>query len=102
MIDKIVKYTNEKINSQSFEENNDPIFKPVNSIEIRGFIGLLLLFGVTKKNDIEVNEIWASDSLHHLGYATSAMPRDRFKFIACYLTFDSISNRDERYEICIH
>ena len=27
-------------------------------IEIRGLIGLLLLFGVTKKNDVDVNEIW--------------------------------------------
>ena len=55
--------------------------KPVNICEIRGFIGLLLLFGVTNKNHMSVNEIWAVGMLHHSDHATSFMKRERFKEI---------------------
>lgn len=101
MIDKIVHYTNIKINFHShakkFDESESS--KPVNSIEVKGFIGLLLLLGVTKKNDIDCNEIWSFESLHHSNYATSCMPRERFKFIANYLTFDNIHTREERLAV---
>jgi hypothetical protein len=72
MIDLIVYATNKKSNNQ---------VKPVNICEIRGFIGLLLLFGVTNKNHMSVNEIWAVEKLHHSDQATSSMKRERFKEI---------------------
>ena len=94
MIDEIVLFTNKRIESKNKTSN---MF--VDAYEVRGFIGLLLLFGVTKKNDVEVNEIWSVESLHHSSFASSAMARNRFKFIASYLTFDDIATRNERLQI---
>ena len=48
MLEIIVHETNKRMIGQ---------VKPVNITEVRGFIGLLLLFGVTKKNDICINFI---------------------------------------------
>jgi hypothetical protein len=38
---------------------------PINEIEFKVFIGLLLLFGITQKNNIEIDEIWELASVHH-------------------------------------
>ena len=45
--------------------------------ELRGFIGLLILLGLTQKNTVEVAEIWAEESANHFFMATATMPRDR-------------------------
>ena len=55
--------------------------------ELRSFIGLLLLFGVLKKRDVEISEIWCSTSIHYVPQAQAAMPRDRFKQIIGKLSF---------------
>jgi hypothetical protein len=60
------------------------------------FIGLLLLFGVTNKNHMSVNEIWAVGKLHHSDHATSFMKRERFKEIAALITFDDVDTRHLR------
>lgn len=65
-------------------------------IELRAYIGLLLLFGMTKKGDVEVNEIWVTDSIHHCDWASASMPRDKFKIITSYITFDDNSTRNIR------
>lgn len=87
IISEIVKCTNQRlISTQELLTNN----------ELRGFFGLLLLFGVTKKNDVDVHEIWNPISVHHLDWATACMPRDRFVFISVKISFDEFSSRDER------
>ena len=63
-----------------------------------GFIGLLLLLGVTKKNDVEISEIYNPASPHHLDWATSCMSRDRFKLICSIITFDDVDTRLERVQ----
>ena len=82
-----------RISTNNFDDSRN--FSIISGLK-PGFIGLLLLFGFTKKNDIEIQEIWSPDSLHHSGFATSAMQRNRFTFIASCLTFDGISTRDQR------
>ena len=57
MVNEILDCTNERLNS---EEQSITVY------ELRGFFGLLLLFGVTKKHDIEVSELWNTESVHHL------------------------------------
>jgi len=59
-----------------------------NETEIRALIGLLLLFGVTKKNHVDNNEIWQDKSVHHMDHATSTMRRDRFKLLCSKISFD--------------
>ena len=61
--------------------------------ELNAFFGLLLLFGVTKKSDIDIHEIWSSDSIHHVDYATAAMPRSRFVEIITNIVFDNTEMR---------
>ncbi|CAF0737922.1 unnamed protein product [Brachionus calyciflorus] len=61
--------------------------------ELRAFIGLLLLFGLTRKNKVDVSEIWKIGSVDHCDWATAAMSRNRFKSIMSYLTFDDIQTR---------
>ena len=68
LIQKIVGYSNIRI-----EKKEDKI----TFNEMRAFIGLLILFGVTKKHDVEISEIWAFESTNQLFLATAAMPRAR-------------------------
>ena len=56
-------------------------------------MGLLLLFGVTGKKKVEINEIWSKDSLHHEDFATAAMSRNRFKAIVACLVYDDLDTR---------
>ena len=72
--------------------------EPTNSVELRAFFGLLLLLGVTGKNDVDVAEIWSFDSVHHLTWATVAMPRNRFQFLINKITFDDIETRAFRFK----
>ena len=83
IIKKIVYYTNLRIS----EEN------PVTANEIKSFIGLLILFGLTKKSDVPISEIWSDQSIHFLPLATTAMSRSRFKLLASKITFDNINLR---------
>ena len=90
LINLIVLYTNTKIIVKKLN------VEPVLSIEIYGFLGLLLLFGVTKKNSVSISEIWDQNSVHYLNYATASMSRDRFKLICAYITFDDFHTREIR------
>lgn len=54
----------------------------------------MLLLGVTKKYDIEVNEIWSPTSDHFYHWATITMSGDRFQEITSLITFDDIDMRE--------
>ena len=69
---------------------------PITIIEMRAYIGLLLLFGAMKKNDVEIHEMWSSDSINHSFHATSCMSRDRFKLISSCIYFDDYNTREKR------
>jgi hypothetical protein len=64
--------------------------------EIYAYIGLLLLFGLSKKCDVEIQEIWKKDSVHFLPLAVLTMSRNRFLQINRHITFDDIDSRNER------
>jgi hypothetical protein len=101
MIEIIVSSTNTKLATFSKDKNylHKLILEPVNSIEIRAFIGLLLLFGVLKKNDVEIQEIWSEESyenIHSCYFATAAMSRNRFNTISSCVSFDEIVTREQR------
>jgi hypothetical protein len=56
----------------------------------------LLLFGATKKNDVEICEIWSPDSPDHMDWASATMTREKFQLISAKITFDNVSNRNSR------
>ena len=62
-------------------------------VELIGFIGLNLLFGLTKKHDVEVSNIWNYSSIDHSDWASVCMSRDRFKNITTHICFDDFDMR---------
>ena len=65
--------------------------KPVSSVEIKGFIGLMLLLGATKKHDLEISEVYKFGSVHHTDWATVCMSKERFHLISAKITFDDLA-----------
>ena len=86
MVSSIVVYTNKRL----VESDH------TNIVELRCFFGLLLLFGVLKKNDVDTAELWSPDSAQHSNHATAAMSRKRFRLLIRKLTFDDIDEREQR------
>ena len=68
----------------------------VTETELYAYMGLLLLFGVTKKNDVDISEIYNKNSPHFCPTAALTFPRDRFQEIYQYIAFDDIDTRDTR------
>ena len=64
IISKIVSFSNKRLKKGD---------EPTNATEIKGLIGLLLMLGVTKKNDVNVDKIWSPSSIHNLYYATAIL-----------------------------
>jgi hypothetical protein len=98
MIDMIVNSTNNKLSHYSQDKTYmiKTHIQPVDPIEIRGYFGLLLLFGVLKKSNVGIQDIWSEKGIHHSYHATATMPRNRFKVISCCLSFDEIETRESR------
>jgi hypothetical protein len=98
MISKIVIATNQRLplyeekhqkiyskngkEKHSISKNN---FENVASIEIQSYIGLVLLFGLLKKSDVEIARIWSKDRIHSLEIANATMSRTRFQIISACL-----------------
>lgn len=78
------------------DSTNVRLKNKTDKIEIRAFLGLLLLFGLTKKRDIEISDIWCPTSAHHLEMASACMSRNRFKELSSSICFDNINTRPER------
>jgi hypothetical protein len=77
LLSTIVQYTNTVL-----EEDEQ-----TSIIEIRAFIGILILLGLVKKADVEIAEIWSYESIHFVEWISVCMPRERFKQLATSLTF---------------
>ena len=87
MYRKIIRYTNQRLNPT--EEN-------ITIEELKGFVGLLILFGVTNKNDVDADNIWCPTSPDHSAFATACMSRSRFRFISTSISFDDFNSRVSR------
>jgi len=101
MVQEIVDNTNRRIqlidnsyiHNENYRQQRNQLMKyEINSSEIYAFIGLLILFGITKKSHVPIEEIWSSDSIHYASFAAATLSRERFQLIAKNLTFDNISN----------
>ena len=76
LLSKIVEYTNIRLKLK--DKNSSSI--TIN--ELKAFIGLLILFGQKKINNISVHSIWSPKSIHWVSWATAALSRERFQLIA--------------------
>ena len=59
--------------------------------EQSGFMGILLLLAVTKKQMVPLSDVWRDSSLHYIESIALCMARNRFFIIAKYLTFYDLS-----------
>lgn len=98
ILNDIVKYTNQYINTikASFSRERDA--KHTDMIEIRAFIGLLYLAGVYKANRLSLEELWGTDD-DGIAKFGLVMNIKRFKFLIRCLRFDDRETRSARKEI---
>jgi hypothetical protein len=55
---------------------------PFTKLEIKAYVGLLILFGALKKKSVEISEMWSPGNDHHSHWATASMSRyNKFAFI---------------------
>jgi len=84
IVNKIVLSTNQRIQG-----------KELTALEFRAFCGVLLLFGVTKKHDVEINEIYTTQSVNFSEWAAVCMSRNRLKEICSKICFDDLATRTD-------
>jgi hypothetical protein len=105
MITLIVEYTNlrmsridtRKIFNQVYRKEFERLIsKKIKTVEMYAFVGLLIIFGLTGKTDISIEEIWSERSIHYSQLACVTMSRERFQLISKNICFDNILTRDSR------
>ena len=97
MVTTLVYYTNKRIANLGLNQNN------VSVVEIYAYIGLLILFGLGNKNNVDIDLLWSDRCLVHFClYASVTFSRERFQLISRYLCFDDIDTRVNRKENKFH
>ncbi len=92
MLDFFLFFINASILNLIVDKTNQRIKQNARKLtidELKCWIGLLLLFGLTGRNDVEADCIWSSgpDQVFHSKHATAAMSRNRFKFLSSNICF---------------
>lgn len=96
LLAEVVVHTNDKIIilRNLCKRQNDPTFKDLTLMELRAFLGILIMTGARKDNHLTSEEMFSKS----LGcpFYRSVMSERRFAFIQRALRFDSIATREER------
>lgn len=95
IIEKIVTYTNIKVEKDSEKNKNDRSTYKTNIAEIKAFIGLLILSGLVKSGHQNLDDLWNADKLG-IGIFQTTMNLKRFRFLLRYVRFDDINSRHTR------
>lgn len=77
-------------NEKQLNQRQPLIKNEITIDEIYAFIGILILFGITKKIHVRIDELWSEKSIHFTPFAVAAMSRERFQLIALNITFDDL------------
>lgn len=90
--------TNEYIENikTTFKRERDT--RPIDIIDLKAFIGLLILAGVHRSNRQSLEDLWGSDG-DGIEKFRLVMSIKRFKFIVLCLRFDNRDTREERRKI---
>jgi hypothetical protein len=112
MIRIIAYYTNkriERINTEKYtnEKYRDKLEKiklnKVSDLELYAYVGLLILFGLTNKNEISIDMLWSDKSfVHFTPFASVAMSREMFQLISRHICFDDFDTRSNRQQNKFH
>lgn len=95
ILEKIVEYTNIKIQQLQVGYNRERNAKETNLLEIKAVIGLLYLAGVKKSSHVNLKDLWATDGLG-LDLMRCVMSLSRFEFLLSALRFDDVLTRNQR------
>ncbi|CAG5056022.1 unnamed protein product [Parnassius apollo] len=93
-LEKVVLYTNQKIQSQKFNYQRNRDSSETDMIEIRALIGLLYLIGLYKSSHVRISDVFNPDGTG-LDICRAVMSVQRFKFLLRNLRFDDRNTRDE-------
>lgn len=98
MLEIIVKYTNQYIDTVKDNFIRERDGKPTDLIELKAFIGLLYLAGAYKSNRLLLEELWGKngDGIEKFGLVMNVK---RFKFMLRCLRFDDKTTRSERKKV---
>jgi hypothetical protein len=71
--------------------------KAADEIEIYAYIIILILFGLSNKNDIAIESLCFENSvILYSPFGSVAMSRDRFQLISRHICFDDVDTRKNR------
>jgi hypothetical protein len=91
IIELLVLYTNMEAAKVFEEKQYDSDWKPCDEIEMKAFVGLLLLAGVMKDSKTSVGSLW--DSFFGRPFFRGTMTHHRFKQLLRFMRFDDKTAR---------
>ena len=94
VIKKIVEHTNNFICSFTTDETRRGSFRITNEVEIRGFIGLLILIGTLKYGTLK--QLWDTNMGIGCDLCICAMSKRRFETLVSIIHYDDHASRSER------
>ena len=96
LLAEVVVHTNDKIViiRNKFKRPNDPTFKDMTLMELRAFLGILIMTGARKDNHLTSEDMFSRSQ--GCPFYRSVMSERRFAFIQRALRFDSLATRHER------
>ena len=98
MLKKITGYTNVYITQVSGNYSRERNAKTTDEVEIRSFIGLLLLAGFYRGGHLNLKDLWNTDGFGVEIFHTT-MSLYRFLFLLRCIRFDNILSREERRKV---
>ncbi len=95
---RIQKINTDKIINEDYRKKVEKMIeRAVTVVQLFAYIGLLILFGLSNRNEKAIELKWSEKSLvHHCPFATEAMSRERFQLISRLICFDDIDTRKNR------
>lgn len=84
ILNKIVDYTNEKIDQVRGKYSREHHAKTTNLVEIKAVIGLLYLAGVKKSSHVNLKDLWATDGWLGFELFRCVMSLPRFEFLLMF------------------
>uniref|UniRef100_UPI00358E440B piggyBac transposable element-derived protein 4-like n=1 Tax=Myxine glutinosa TaxID=7769 RepID=UPI00358E440B len=95
MVDLLVSKTNEIISDKRPNYAQTTKAKDTDSVEMKAFLGLLLLPGLYHSNRMNLDDLWNDDGTG-VEIFRLVMTLHRFRFLLCCTRFDSKGTRPER------
>ncbi|XP_036322196.1 piggyBac transposable element-derived protein 4-like [Rhagoletis pomonella] len=99
IIGLIIKYTNIKIESIKTKYARERDAKSTDEIEIKGFLGILLMAGALKVSRSSTSQIFDNEKHTGIDSIYLTMSEQRFKFLLRVIRFDDITERQDRASI---